>query len=434
MLTNTALQERRDIALPRGLTSTCEVYAERALNAEVWDVEGNRYIDFAGGVGSLNTGHRHPRVLGAALEQQSRLVHTAFETMPYESYVALAERLNALAPGDSAKKTVLMTSGSEAVEVAVRIARVATGRPGVVAFSGAFHGRTVLSMALTGKATPYKIGMGPFPTDVYRVPYPRTYHGISSSASLAALNTLFKTDAPPSRVAAILIEPVQGDGGFYVAPFDFLREVRKVCDNFGIHLICDEIQCGFGRTGRFFAIEHSGVVPDIITMAKSLAGGYTLSAITGRADIMDSVPPGGLGSTHGGNPVACAAALGVLQVIEEEGLLERSRELGARIVDRLRSMAARTELSCIGDVRGLGGMVGIELVKDRRSREPAPDLIVALRREALSRGLLLRSGGFDGNVIRVLVPLTVSNVVVDEGLNIFEKSLEAIVAQMEQAA
>ena len=302
MPTNTELRKRRDAAVPKGLASTCDVYADRAENAEVWDAEGTRYIDFAGGAGALNTGHRHPKVIAAVQEQERRFVHTAFEAMPYEPYVALAEKLNALAPGGFAKKTVFMTTGSEAVESAIKIARAATGRPGVIAFSGAFHGRTLLSMALTGKATPYKIGMGPFPSDVYRVPFPRPTHGVSSKDAVAAIETVFKTDAQPDRVAAIVIEPVQGDGGFFAAPFDFLRDLRAICNEHGILLICDEIQSGFGRTGKFFAIEHCGVVPDIVTTAKSLAGGYPLSGITGRAEVMDALPPAGsaarMAATH----------------------------------------------------------------------------------------------------------------------------------------
>lgn len=434
MTSNSELRRRRDAAVPRGLASTCDVYADRAENAEVWDAEGERYIDFAGGAGALNTGHRHPRVVAAVREQQSRFVHTAFEAMPYEPYVALAEKLNDLAPGGRPKKTVFMTTGSEAVESAIKIARAATGRSGVIAFSGAFHGRTLLSMALTGKATPYKIGMGPFPSDVYRVPFPRPTHGVSSKDAIAAIETVFKTDARPDRVAAIVIEPVQGDGGFFAAPFDFLRDLRSICDEHGILLICDEIQSGFGRTGKFFAVEHSGVVPDILTTAKSLAGGYPLSAITGRAEVMDALPPGGLGSTYGGNPLSCAAALAVIKVIEEEALLERSLQIGEFTAGRLLDMAGRPELGCLGYMRGLGAMVALELVRDRTTRMPAPELIPVLIREALSRGLMLRPGGIDANVIRILVPLTVSDVVLNEGLDILEASLEAVALRRARAA
>jgi len=426
MLSNAELQKRRESAVPKGVANAFPIYADRADNAELWDVEGRRFIDFAGGIAVLNTGHRHPTVTAMASAQEERFTHTSFQVLPYESYITLAEKLNALAPGDAPKKTIFLTTGAEAIENAVKIARVATGRPGVIAFSGAFHGRTLLTMALTGKVVPYKLDMGPFPGEVYRGLYPCDYHGVSVAQALTQLSSLLKSDAQPDRIAAMIIEPVQGEGGYYITPPEFLAALREICDQHGILLIADEIQSGFARTGKYFAIEHSGVVPDLITTAKSLAGGYTLSGVIGRADIMDSIPPGGLGGTYGGNPVACAAALGVLQAIEEEGLLERSAELGERILGRFREMAKKNSLTCIGDARGLGAMVSMELVKDRESHEPDPELTKALTAKAMENGLVLLSCGVYGNVIRIMVPITAPDAVVDEGLDIIERSLEEV--------
>ncbi len=426
MSSNTELQKRRDAAVPRGVANAFPVYADRADNAELWDVEGKRYIDFAGGIAVLNTGHRHPKVTAAAEAQEAKFTHTSFQVIPYEGYVTLAEKLNAMAPGDEPKKTIFFTTGAEAVENAVKIARVATGRPGVIAFSGAFHGRTLLTMTLTGKVAPYKLNMGPFPGEVFRALYPCEYHGITVDQALTQLRSLMKTDAQPDRIAAMIIEPVQGEGGYYVTPFEYLAELRKICDEHGIMLIADEIQSGFARTGKYFAIEHSGVVPDLITTAKSLAGGYTLSGVIGRADIMDAIPPGGLGGTYGGHPVACAAALGVIEAIEEEGLLQRSLDLGERILGRFRQMAQKNSLNCIGDTRGLGAMVALELVKDRETHEPAPELTKALTAKALDNGLITLSCGMYGNVLRIMVPVTASDQVVDEGLDIIERSLEEV--------
>ena len=426
MSRNVELQQRRSAAVPRGVANAFPVYADRAENAELWDVDGKRYIDFAGGIAVLNTGHRHPTVTAMASAQERRFTHTSFQVVPYESYISLAEKLNALAPGGFAKKTIFLTTGAEAVENAVKIARVATGRPGVIAFTGAFHGRTMLTMALTGKVAPYKTDMGPFPGEVYRGLYPCDYHGVTVEQSLAQLRSLLKSDAQPDRIAAMIIEPVQGEGGYYITPTPFLAELRAICDEHGMLLISDEIQSGFARTGKYFAIEHSGVVPDLIVTAKSLAGGYTLSGVIGRAEVMDAVPPGGLGGTYGGNPVACAAALGVLKAIEEEGLLARSTALGERILARFKAMAKKNSLTCIGDARGLGAMVSMELVKDRETREPAPELTKALTGKALENGLVLLSCGIYGNVIRVMVPITASDQVVDEGLDIIERSLEQV--------
>ncbi|MGH7187541.1 MAG: aspartate aminotransferase family protein, partial [Pseudomonadota bacterium] len=324
MPTNAQLVDRRNKAVPRGVGHATPVYAARAENAEVWDVEGRRYIDFAGGIAVLNTGHRHPKVMAAVQAQLERFTHTAFQVMAYEPYIALAERLNKLAPFAGPAKTILFTTGAEAVENAIKIARAATGRPGVIAFSGAFHGRTLLTMAMTGKVLPYKKGFGPFPSDVYHVPFPIEHQGVSVADSLKAIAFLFKADIDPARVAAIVIEPVQGEGGFFVAPKELLVELRKLCDVHGILLISDEVQAGFARTGKMFGIEHSGVEPDLIAIAKSLAGGFPLSGVVGRAAIMDACETGGLGGTYGGNPVACAAALAVIDVIKEEGLLDRA--------------------------------------------------------------------------------------------------------------
>jgi 4-aminobutyrate aminotransferase/(S)-3-amino-2-methylpropionate transaminase len=428
MPSNADLHARRERAVPRGVANATQVYAARARNAEVWDVEGRRYVDFAGGIAVLNTGHCHPKVMAAVAEQAQRVTHTCFQVMPYEPYVRLAERLNALAPGDAPKKTIFLSTGAEAVENAVKIARAATRRPGIIAFSGAFHGRTMLTMALTGKVAPYKVGFGPFPGEVYHAPFPIAYHGVSVEQSLAALHTVLKADIEPERVAAIIVEPVQGEGGFYIAPAELLREVKAICERHGILFISDEIQAGMARTGRWFAIEHSGVAPDLITVAKSLAGGFPLSAVIGRAEVMDAVAPGGLGGTYAGNPIACAAANAVLDVIEEEGLLRRALGMGERIKGRLEAMQRRNDMPFIGEVRGQGAMVAMELVKDRMTKEPHAELTKALMAKAREKGLVLLSCGTGANVIRILVPLTASDAIVDEGLDIIERSLEELAA------
>ena len=429
MSTNSELLERRNKAVPRGVASATGVFAARAENAELWDVEGKRYIDFAGGIAVLNTGHRHPKVTAAIEAQLQRFTHPCFQVTPYEPYIALAEKLNALAPCKGPNKTIFLTTGAEAIENAVKIARGATKRPAVISFVGAFHGRTLMTMALTGKVDPYKRGFGPFPGEVYHVPYPNKFHDVSVEESLRALEFLFKADVEPSRVAAIVIEPVQGEGGFYIAPFEFLRELRKICDKHGILLIVDEIQCGFGRTGKMFAIEHAGVKADLVAMAKSLAGGMPLSAVTGRAAVMDAVDPGGLGGTYAGNPVACAAAHAVLDVIEDEKLCDRANAIGKIILDRCDKIKS-SNLNCVGDVRGLGAMCAIELVKDKASGEPAPQLTQALLKVANENGLILLSCGTYGNVIRFLVPLTASDALVREGMDVFEASLTDAVTRV----
>lgn len=424
-MTNADLRSRREAAVARGVASATGVYAERADNAELWDVEGRRYIDFASGIAVLNTGHRHPLVTERALEQANRFTHTSFQVVPYEAYVALAEKLNALAPGQFAKKTLLVTTGAEAVENACKIARAATGRTGVVALTAGYHGRTMFTLGLTGKVVPYKAGFGPFPTDIFRAPCPSRMLGIGTEEALAHLELLFKTDAEPARVAAIIVEPELGEGGYQPLPFDYLEALRRICDRHGILLIADEVQTGFGRTGRWFAIEHSGVVPDLITVAKGLAGGWPLAGVIGRAEVMDAVPPGGLGGTYGGNPVACAAALGVIEAIEREGLLERAERLGARMKERLAAMEANAPRPVIGEIRGLGPMIAVEFVRDTRSLEPDPDLARAVVAEALQRGLILLTCGMYGNVLRLMIPLTIPEAVLEEGLDILETSLAA---------
>lgn len=419
-MSNANWHERRQAATPRGVGVMCDFYAARAENAELWDIEGRRFIDFAAGIAVNNTGHRHPRVVAAMREQLDRFTHTAYQIVPYPGYVELAERINRLTPGEHAKKTAFFTTGAEAVENAVKIARVATGRPGIVAFGGAFHGRTLLGMALTGKVVPYKVGFGPFPADVYHVPFPNELHGVSAEASLQALQALFKSDVDPRRVAAVIIEPVQGEGGFYVAPPAFLRELRALCDTHGILLIADEVQTGFARTGKWFAMEHSGVVPDLMPMAKSLAGGMPLSGVCGRAEIMDAAAPGGLGGTYAGNPLAVAAALAVLDVIDDEKLVARANVLGDKLKAALDGL--RAHVPRIAEVRGLGAMVAVEFQRDDGT--PDPEFTQAVQRRALDAGLLLLTCGVYGNVIRFLFPLTIPDAVLDEGLAILSRAMK----------
>ena len=424
--TNQQWIDRRNAAVPRGIGNACTIYADRAENAELWDVEGRRYIDFAGGIAVVNTGHRHPKVMEAVQAQLRRFTHTAFQVVPYDTYILLAERLNKLAPIPGQVKTILFSTGAEAIENAVKIARAYTGRPGVIAFSGAFHGRTIFTTGMTGKTVPYKVGFGPFGAEVYHAPFPMAGHGVSVDDAMAGIDKLFKADIEPARVAAIVVEPVQGEGGYYIAPFDFLRRLRALCDQHGIVLVADEVQSGFARTGRFFAIEHSGVSPDLITVAKSLAGGFVLSGVIGRAQIMDAPAPGGLGGTYAGNALGCAAALAVIDVIEEEKLTERSLTIGERIVSRLQQVKARSDVAPIGDIRNLGGMAAFELVKTRAGNEPDADAAKALTVRALANGLIILSCGMYGNGIRIMVPLTVTDAVLDEGLGIIEKSLAEI--------
>jgi 4-aminobutyrate aminotransferase len=420
MTASNELKARKAAAVANGV-GTRGVYAAKAENSELWDVEGRRYIDFAAGIAVLNTGHRHPRVMAAVAQQAQAFTHTCFHVVPYESYVRLAERLNGLAPGDFPKKSLFLTSGAEAVENAVKIARYYTKRSAVIAFSGGFHGRTHLAMALTGKIMPYKRGFGPLAAEVFHAEFPQPYRGITTAQALADLDRLFHGDVDPRSVAAIIVEPVQGEGGFNVAPFDFLRALRQLCDEHGIVLIADEVQGGMARTGKMFSIEHSGVVPDLIAMAKGLGGGFPLSGVTGRASIMDAAHPGGLGGTYGGNPISIAAAHAVLDVIEAEELCTKAVRLGARMKTHLESLAKL--FPCIGDVRGLGAMVAFELVKDRATREPDAELTAAVLAHAEKRGLILLSCGTSANVVRLLAPLTIQDAVLEEGLTILAAAL-----------
>ncbi|MBU3077934.1 4-aminobutyrate--2-oxoglutarate transaminase [Sphingomonas quercus] len=416
------LLRRRAEAVPRGVATAAPIFADRADNAELHDVEGRRFVDFAGGIAVLNVGHRHPRVIAAVADQMARFTHTAFQVVAYEPYVALAERLNGLAPFSGPAKTIFLTTGAEAVENAVKVARAATGRSAVIAFTGGFHGRTAMTSALTGKVYPYKAAFGPMPPEIYHVPFPAPALGVTVEDSLRALAFLFAADVPANRVAAIIIEPVQGEGGFHVAPFALLRELRALCDRHGILLIADEVQSGFARTGRMFGIEHSGVEPDLVTVAKSLAGGFPLSGLIGRAEIMDRVEPGGLGGTYGGSPIACAAALAVLDVIEEEGLIARADAIGERLSARIADYAASNAMAPIANLRGLGAMVGFDILDAARE---APDGLRARQvcARALNEGLILLNCGVQGETIRILVPLTASDAIIDEGLDMLAAAL-----------
>jgi 4-aminobutyrate aminotransferase len=431
MTTNADLRARQSAAVANGV-ATRSIYATRAENAELWDVEGKRYLDFAAGIAVNNTGHRHPRVMAAVAEQAMAFTHTSFNVAPYENYIALAERLNRLAPGDFAKKTMLVTTGVEAVENAIKIARAHTGRSGVIAFGGGFHGRTMLGMALTGKVKPYKAGFGPFPADIFHAPFPSDFHGVSVEECLRTLDMMLLSSIDPMRVAAFIVEPIQGEGGFNVAPPEFLQALRARANKYGILLIADEIQAGMARTGRMFCFEHAGVVADLTTMAKGLAGGFPLSAVTGRADVIDSAPVGGLGGTYAGNPLAIAAAHAVLDVIEDENLCARATEIGDVLLGRFGALAARQGMECIGDVRGKGAMVAFELVTDRTSKAPDAALTNAIIAEAEARGLIVISCGMHGNAVRLLPPLTTPMGQVHEAMDILEAAIEA--AAMKRAA
>jgi 4-aminobutyrate aminotransferase len=426
-MTNRQIDQRRQAATARGVGVMCDFYADRAENATLWDVEGRAFTDFAAGIAVLNTGHRHPAVVAAIRAQLDRFTHTAYQIVPYESVVSLAERINALAPIEGPAKTAFFTTGAEAVENAIKIARSATGRPGLIAFGGGFHGRTMMGLALTGKVVPYKTGFGPFPGEVYHLPFPNAVRGVSVDDSLEALELLFKADIEPTRVAAVILEPVQGEGGFNIAPASFMEGLRAVCDRHGILLIADEVQTGFGRTGKLFAMEHYTVEADLITMAKSLAGGMPLSGVCGRAAVMDAPAPGGLGGTYAGNPLAVAAAHAVLDTIEAEGLLERSTRLGAKLQDTLNDW--REDFPSIVDVRGLGSMVAAEFA-DPSTRAPSAAIAARVQKEALARGLLLLTCGSYGNVIRFLYPLTIPDAQFDSALAILRESVQAAHAQV----
>ncbi len=421
---NALLMARRQAAIARGVGHSHPVFIARGDNAEIWDVEGRRYIDFAGGIAVLNTGHRNPAVIAAVKSQLDQYTHTCFQVLAYEPYVELAERLNAKAPGDFAKKALLLTTGAEAVENAIKIARAHTGRSGVIAFTGGYHGRTMMTLGLTGKVAPYKTGFGPFPAEIFHARFPNALHGVSVDDAMASIEQIFKNDIEASRVAAIILEPVQGEGGFNVAPRELWQRLRALCDQHGILLIADEVQTGAGRTGTWFAVEQSGVAPDLITLAKSMAGGFPISAVVGRAEVMDAPAPGGLGGTYAGSPLGCAAALAVMDEFDRHDLLKRSRDVGQRIMDGLRELARKHP--CIAEVRGMGAMVAMELCRNGDPHQPDADLTRALAAEAAQRGLIILTCGTYGNVVRILVPLTASDAVLDEGLAIIGASLDAV--------
>ena len=421
--TNAALQERKNAVIARGMGNVTAAYIERAENACMWDVEGNRYIDFGCGIAVNNTGHSNPRITAAVKKQVEHFSHTCAMVTPYASFVELAEKLVAVAPGHSDKKAIFLTTGAEAVENAIKVARCHTGRSGVIAFRGGFHGRTNMTMGLTGKVAPYKAGFGPFPTEIFHAPYPNELHGISVEDSLNALQDLFACDIHVSSVAAIIFEPVQGEGGFYHAPVEFAKALRTICDQHGIVLICDEIQSGFARTGKMFASEYLGIEPDLMTMAKGIAGGYPISALVGKADIMDAPAPGGLGGTYAGSPVACAAALEVLNIIEDEQLCQKALNIGELMEVRLKSL--QSQFPQIVDIRVKGAMVAMELA-DIETGKPMPELTRALVAKASQKGLILLSCGVRGNVIRFLPALTIEQEVLEEGMNILAQCMNEL--------
>lgn len=423
---NAEWQSRKDAAFARAIGTLAPVYIESAINAEMWDVEGKRYIDFASGIAVCSTGHSHPKVIAAVQEQLQRFSHTCFGITPYGSAVELAEKLNELAPGNSPKKTMFVTTGAEAVENCVKIARAHTGRRGVIAFNGGFHGRTMMAMGLTGKVTPYKNLFGPLPGDIYHVPFPVEFHGVTIGHALGALDTLFEVTIAPSDVAAIIVEPVQGEGGFYPAPNEFMRALRKLCDGHGIVLIADEIQSGFARTGRFFSCEYAGVEPDLMTIAKGVAGGFPLAAVVGKAEIMDAPLPGGLGGTYAGSPIGCAAALAVIDIIIEGNLVERARQIGEVFARRLTQLQQKYP-DTLGDIRTeRGAMIAMELVKNGGPNQPDAELTKALVTKAWQAGLVLLSCGVRGNVIRFLPALTISDELINEGMNVVESCLNEL--------
>jgi 4-aminobutyrate aminotransferase/(S)-3-amino-2-methylpropionate transaminase len=417
---------RKERVVAEPLSLLLPIVIQEGRGATITDVDGNTFVDFIGGVGCLNVGHSHPKVVAAAQEQLERFAHTDFTIVPYEVYVELAERLSALVPIAGERRAAFFNAGTEAVENAIKFARSYTKRPAVIGFEGAFHGRTLLSMTLTSKTHPYKAGLGPFAPEVYRLPFAQDYRGPSAREALAALERALVTTVAAESVAAVVIEPVQGEGGFVVAPREFLRGVRRICDEHGIVLVVDEVQTGFGRTGKMFAIEHYGIEPDLVTLAKSIAAGLPLSAVVGRAEIMDAPPDSAIGGTYVGNPVAQAAALAVLDVFEEEGLVERAAAIGETM--RARMEAWRDRFEAIGDVRGLGAMLAIELVRNRDSKEPATDLATAVCEEAARNGLLLLKSGIYSNCIRVLTPLVITDAELDEALAVWEQALETVLS------
>ncbi|GAB4526252.1 MAG: 4-aminobutyrate--2-oxoglutarate transaminase [Amphiplicatus sp.] len=427
--TNEDWQARKNAAIARGEGNVAPVFVERAQGSEIWDVEGRRYIDFATGIAVCNTGHLHPKVVAAVKAQLERFSHTCVMVTPYDSAVRLAEELNRLAPGPSPKKTMFVTTGAEAVENAIKIARAHTGRRGVVAFDGGYHGRTLMTLGLTGKIAPYKTRFGPFPGDIFRAPFPIAYHGVCVEDAMRALDMLFKTDVDPGDCAALIVEPVQGEGGFYPAPDEFLRRLRALCSAHGIVFIVDEIQTGFARTGEMFACEHAGVEPDLMTFAKGVAGGFPLAGVTGKAEIMDAPAPGGLGGTYAGSPIGCAAGLAVLEIIREEELVARARRIGATFKRALSALQARRP-DLVGDIRAeRGAMIALELVRDGDPHRPNPEFTKALQAECYARGLVVLTCGMNANVFRFLPALTIPDALLEEGLAVFAAAFEAVAAK-----
>jgi 4-aminobutyrate aminotransferase / (S)-3-amino-2-methylpropionate transaminase / 5-aminovalerate transaminase len=425
-----SLVERRENIVPKGVSYGVPAFAESANGALIQDVDGNTFIDFVGAIGVLNVGHCHPKVTQALHEQVDKFIHTGFNVMMFESYIELAEKLASLAPGNHEKKVLMQNSGAEAVENAVKIARKYTKRQGIISFSRGYHGRTLMTMTMTSKVKPYKFEFGPFAPEVYRAPYPYVYrrpNGLTEEQYedyvITEFKNLFVTDVAPETIAAVVMEPVQGEGGFIVPGKRFVQEVSKFCKEHGILFIADEIQTGFARTGRYFAIEHFEVVPDIITVSKSMGAGVPISAVIGRKEIMDAADPGELGGTYSGSPLGCKAALAVLEIIEEEGLNQRGEEIGKKVMERFQKFYDK--FKCIGDIRGLGAMCAIEIVKDQETKEPAKELTNQIIKEANKRGLLIFSAGIYSNVIRLLMPLVITDEQLEEGLNILENSIEA---------
>ena len=425
-MNNSELQQRKQAVFARGEGNAYGIYVAKAKNAELWDVEGNRYIDFGSGIAVVNPGHSPPKVVAAVKAQLDNFSHTCMTVAPYESAVKLAEKLVKAVPGNTPKKAMFVTTGAEAVENAVKIARSYTGRSGVIAFNGGFHGRTLLNVGLTAKVQPYKVGFGPFPAEIYHVAYPNELLGVSEDDSFEALNQLFKCDIDPNRVAAIIIECVQGEGGFYQAPASFLQKLRALCDQKGIMLICDEIQTGFARTGRMFAHDYAGIEADLVTMAKGLGGGYPISAVVGKAEIMDAPQPGGLGGTYAGSPLGCAAGLAVFDAIEEEKLCDRALAIGERMVNHLKDIQDEFP-AIVGDIRRLGAMIALELVQDGDMKKPDSDLTKAICAKAAEKGLILLSCGTRANVIRFLPPLTTEMEIIDEGMALLKSVIKELV-------
>ena len=422
-LSNKEWQARKNDAVARGQGNLAPVFVERALGSEIWDVEGKRYIDFGTGIAVCSAGHSHPKIIAAVAEQLQNFSHTCVMVTPYDSSVRLAEKLNELAPGASKKKTIFVTTGAEAVENTIKIARAYTGRRGVIAFSGGFHGRTMLAMGLTGKITPYKNLFGPFPAELYHAPFPIEYHGVSIDESLKALDNLFEVDIAPSDVAAIIVEPLQGEGGFYPAPVEFLQALRALCDEHGIVLICDEIQTGFARTGKMFCSEYAGIEPDLLTVAKGMANGFPIAAVVGKAEIMDSPLPGGLGGTYAGSPLGCVAALAMIDVIEEENLVDSANRVGETFGSRLEALQSKHP-KIIGHLRtSHGAMMAMELVKNGDAEQPDADLTKAMLVKACEKGLILLACGSRGNVIRYLPALNISDELINEGMDIIDVCL-----------